>query len=354
VSARGGNGSRRLTRDDWAQPDTGHGSALADLVRTFPLRRGPEQRHRFAAIAVLATGTLATSMTGFAAATSGSPVDIQPPPDPVTQASMLGARQPPAAAARGTTLAAEIAGPSSSFTALSIAPDRSTISPNDEVTFTIHASEAATAAPVADEQVNVVVVTGTRWSTSAILRTDRGGDARISARLLSTTTITAVFDGSDVLRPAVAGATTVTVRSLSSALTGVAGSGRVGVLTATSIPGSTIGAKAVYLASLQKGKPYVYGAAGPYSFDCSGFAQYVYRQLGRYLPRTAQQQFNSTIRVPQSAKQPGDLIFFGTPDNIYHMGIYAGNGYMWAAPRTGDVVKYEPIYSSRYYVGRVL
>ncbi|WP_198543109.1 NlpC/P60 family protein, partial [Pseudofrankia sp. BMG5.36] len=116
----------------------------------------------------------------------------------------------------------------------------------------------------------------------------------------------------------------------------------------------TIGEKAVYLASLQAGKPYVWGATGPNAFDCSGFAQYIYKQLGRYLPRTAQQQYNATIHVPQSAKQPGDLIFFGTPDNITHMGIYAGNGYMWAAPQSGDVVKYEPIYTSRYYVGRVL
>ena len=116
---------------------------------------------------------------------------------------------------------------------------------------------------------------------------------------------------------------------------------------------------AVRTAAMQKalgkiGAKYRYGASGPNAFDCSGFAQYIYKQLGRYLPRTAQQQYNATIHVPPSAKQPGDLIFFGTPDNITHMGIYAGNGYMWAAPRTGDVVKYEPIYTSRYYVGRVL
>jgi len=289
-------------------------------------------------------------MTGFAAATSDAAGDSQPAGDPVLQASMLGASRISPHAPADATLAAEIAHRTEQFTSLTIRPDKKTISPNDEVTFTVHAAEAVTGTPVVDEQVNVVVVTGARWSTSAILRTDTAGDARVSARLLSTTTITAVFDGAAMLRPSVASAATVVVRSpgTTGGLAAVSGGGVI------AIPGSTIGAKAVYLASLQKGKPYVWGAAGPYSFDCSGFAQYIFKQLGRYLPRTAQQQFNATIRVPNSAKQPGDLIFFGTPDNIYHMGIYAGNGYMWAAPRTGDVVKYEPIYSSHYYVGRVL
>jgi cell wall-associated NlpC family hydrolase len=60
------------------------------------------------------------------------------------------------------------------------------------------------------------------------------------------------------------------------------------------------------------------------------------------------------MKVPQSGKQPGDLIFYGTPGNIYHVGIYAGNGYMWAAPQTGGVVSLRPIYSSTYKVGRIL
>jgi len=294
-------------------------------------------------------------MTGFAAATSDTPGDGQPAPDPVMQASMLGTSMPgsrsvPADAPAGMALAAEIANPTPQFTTLTLTPDKKTINANDQVTFTAHAAAATTGAPVADEQVKIVVVTGSRWSTSTILRTDDAGDARVSARLLSTTTITAVFDGNVALRPSVADAATVVVRSP----TASPGSEPGGRSSTTTIPDSTIGAKAVYLASLQAGKPYVWGATGPNAFDCSGFVQYIYKHLSRYLPRTAQQQYNSTLHVPQSAKQPGDLIFFGTPDNITHIGIYAGNGYMWAAPRTGDVVKFEPIYTSHYYVGRVL
>ncbi|MBL7492783.1 C40 family peptidase [Frankia sp. AgB1.9] len=302
-----------------------------------------------ATVVALATSSLAVSTAGFAATTStaGAGSDSSPADaGTVTQASTFAGAATPVSTHPAASLAEALANPTPDFTSTTIEAAKSTISPNAEARFTITVRDALSGRPVVDEDVNVVVVTGTRWTTSATLRTDEHGAAQIGARLLSTTTVTAVFDGSVALRPSVANATTVTVTSST-----IAGSASGNV---SAIPGSTIGARAVYLASLQKGKPYVWGATGPYAFDCSGFSQYIFKQLGRYLPRTAQQQFNATLRVPQSAKQPGDLIFFGTPNNIYHMGIYAGNGYMWAAPQTGDVVKLEPIYTSRYYVGRVL
>ena len=350
------SGGRRSPDGRSPRYDAGVGPGPGEAIKGFLRRRATEPRRRAATVALLASGSLATSMTGFALATSDAPSSGQPTVDPALQASTLGAfmrgGQPASADAPAgvAPLAAEIVNPTPQFTTLTITPDKTTISPNDQVTYTVHAAAATTGAPAAGRQVNIVVVMGGHWSTSAILRTDDAGEVRISTRLLSTTTITVVFDGDAALRPSVAGAATVVVRSPMAG----PGSGPGGRLTATAIPGSTIGTKAVYLASLQKGKPYVWGATGPNAFDCSGFAQYIYKQLGRYLPRTAQQQYNAAIHVPQSAKQPGDLIFFGTPDNITHMGIYAGNGYMWAAPRSGDVVKYQPIYTSHYYVGRVL
>jgi cell wall-associated NlpC family hydrolase len=108
----------------------------------------------------------------------------------------------------------------------------------------------------------------------------------------------------------------------------------------------------VYLASTEAGKPYAYGAAGPNAFDCSGLVQYVYRTLGVSLPRTAETQYEATARVAVGAQRPGDLIFFGTPGSIYHVGIYAGGGKMWVAPHSGDVVKLEAIYGA-YTVGHV-
>lgn len=116
----------------------------------------------------------------------------------------------------------------------------------------------------------------------------------------------------------------------------------------------TLGQKAVQIASEQAGKPYRYGSTGPNSFDCSGFTTYIYKtRLGRDIPRTSAQQEAALPRVSQSAKRPGDLLFFRSGGRVSHVGVYAGGGKMWAAPTTGDRVKLQSIYSSSYSVGRV-
>ncbi|WP_445548386.1 MULTISPECIES: C40 family peptidase [unclassified Frankia] len=116
---------------------------------------------------------------------------------------------------------------------------------------------------------------------------------------------------------------------------------------------SGFGAKLVYLASKQAGKPYVWGAEGPRAFDCSGLVQYIYKQLGRSVPRTANAQYNASQKISKNARQPGDLIFFGRPGGIHHVGIYAGNGMMWAAPHTGAVVRLQKVYTGSHLVGRI-
>ena len=85
------------------------------------------------------------------------------------------------------------------------------------------------------------------------------------------------------------------------------------------------------------GAPYVWGADGPNSFDCSGFTMFVYRQVGVSLPHSSRAQINCGQRVSRGDLQPGDLVFFGSP--IHHVGIYAGGGMYIHAPHTGDVVK---------------
>ena len=124
---------------------------------------------------------------------------------------------------------------------------------------------------------------------------------------------------------------------------------------ACSVPSSdTLGWSAVVNASHQDGKPYVYGAAGPSSFDCSGLVQYVYGLSGRSLPRTAQDQYNATEHISQSQMQPGDLVFWGAPYGVYHVGIYAGGNMMWDAPYPGATVTFRPMWDNTYAVGRVL
>ena len=117
---------------------------------------------------------------------------------------------------------------------------------------------------------------------------------------------------------------------------------------------NTLGEQAVQIAAQQQGKPYRYGSTGPNSFDCSGFTTYIYTtRLGRNIPRTSAQQAAALPKVPQSAKRPGDLLFFRSGGRVSHVAVYAGGGKMWAAPTTGDRVKLQSIYSSSYSVGRV-
>lgn len=103
--------------------------------------------------------------------------------------------------------------------------------------------------------------------------------------------------------------------------------------------------------SLQ-GKPYVYGATGPNTFDCSGFTQYVYGKIGVGLSRTTFTQVNEGTSIPISQAQAGDLVFFGSASSPHHVGIYVGNGQYIHAPQTGDVVKVSSL-SSRSDIAAV-
>lgn len=126
--------------------------------------------------------------------------------------------------------------------------------------------------------------------------------------------------------------------------------------TAQPAHATVLGSKAVTIASYQKGDPYAWGYAGPDKFDCSGLTKYVYGRLGHYLPHNSRMQYSTTYvtHLAKSSKAPGDIIFMrNSSGTIYHVGIYAGSGKWWVAPRTGAYVRLETIYSSNYSVGRV-
>ena len=111
----------------------------------------------------------------------------------------------------------------------------------------------------------------------------------------------------------------------------------------------TPGSKILETAYTKLGSPYVWGATGPNSFDCSGFTSWVYRQHGISLSRTAQAQSQGGKAVDRADLQPGDLVFFGSSTSrITHVGIYVGNGQMVHSPQTGDVVTVSSL--NRNYV----
>ncbi|MCP3766565.1 MULTISPECIES: C40 family peptidase [unclassified Streptomyces] len=100
--------------------------------------------------------------------------------------------------------------------------------------------------------------------------------------------------------------------------------------------------KALAFARAQIGKPYVWGATGPGSYDCSGLTQGAWRAAGVSLPRTTYDQVEAGTTVAVSQAQPGDLVFFY--DDITHVGVYVGNGMMIHAPKPGTYVREESIF----------
>ncbi|HEY5837305.1 C40 family peptidase [Streptomyces sp.] len=111
--------------------------------------------------------------------------------------------------------------------------------------------------------------------------------------------------------------------------------------------GSSQADKAITFARDQLGKPYVWGATGPDSYDCSGLTQAAYKAAGVDLPRTTYDQVNVGARIAESDLRPGDLVFFY--NDVSHVGLYIGNGEMIHAPYTGTVVKIAPITEMPFY-----
>ncbi|HXF07240.1 MAG TPA: C40 family peptidase [Candidatus Acidoferrales bacterium] len=99
------------------------------------------------------------------------------------------------------------------------------------------------------------------------------------------------------------------------------------------------------------GQPYRSGGAAPGGFDCSGLVTYAYAQAGFRLPRRVIEQAGRARRLPPTALQPGDLLFFRIDGTISHVGIYMGDGRMVHAPSSGKTVRVDTI-DARYWAPR--
>ena len=129
------------------------------------------------------------------------------------------------------------------------------------------------------------------------------------------------------------------------------------------VSGSSAGAGRSQLITLlnaalsRQGTPYVWGAAGPTSFDCSGLVQWSFAQAGVAMPRVAADQARTGPAVPVSQLQPGDLLFYHTdptdPGYISHVAIYLGDGKMIQAPETGENVEVVPADTGSEFAGAV-
>jgi cell wall-associated NlpC family hydrolase len=120
--------------------------------------------------------------------------------------------------------------------------------------------------------------------------------------------------------------------------------------------GSGAARQAVAFAMAQIGKPYLWGAAGPSAYDCSGLMLAAYCSAGIYLPRVSRAQWYAGPHVGLGDLAPGDLVFFahntGAPATIHHVGMYVGGGAMVEAPYTGARVRTASI-GRGDYIGAV-
>ncbi len=135
--------------------------------------------------------------------------------------------------------------------------------------------------------------------------------------------------------------------------TGIAGAGPA---TAGAVPAAAVNAM-LSAATSRRGLPYVWGAAGPSSFDCSGLVQWSFAQAGITMPRVAADQALAGPAVPVSQLRPGDLLFYHTdptaPGYISHVAIYLGNGWMIQAPEPGKNVEVVPAWFGSEFAGAI-
>ncbi|MDZ4232419.1 MAG: C40 family peptidase [Dietzia sp.] len=112
-------------------------------------------------------------------------------------------------------------------------------------------------------------------------------------------------------------------------------------------PQISTGQRILDAASTRVGSPYVWGATGPNSFDCSGLTSWAYKEAGISIPRTSQAQIGGGTQVSKADLQPGDIVAFYS--GASHVGIYAGNGQVVHAPYSGTSVSYAPVDSMPFY-----
>jgi peptidoglycan DL-endopeptidase CwlO len=124
-----------------------------------------------------------------------------------------------------------------------------------------------------------------------------------------------------------------------------------GAVTATELTA------ALRAAESRRGLPYVWGASGPSSFDCSGLVQWSFAQAGITMPRVAADQARAGLAVPVTQLEPGDLLFYHTdptdPGYISHVAIYLGNGWMIQAPQPGMDVEIVPASFDSQFAGAI-
>jgi cell wall-associated NlpC family hydrolase len=112
------------------------------------------------------------------------------------------------------------------------------------------------------------------------------------------------------------------------------------------------GERLIYLARKYVGSRYVEGGDSPAGFDCSGYTQYVYEHARVHrLAHNAETQRRTMRRITRAQARPGDLVFYLSGGSAYHVAVYAGRGWQYAAATVRDGVRFQPVWSSNVQYG---
>lgn len=212
---------------------------------------------------------------------------------------------------------------------------------------------AAQSASLAGQPVVLQVRNGNDWRTVATQSLAANGSTAFTVRPTATTTYRVNYLGGATFSPSTSVLVTVTVATPPPARRTTTTSSSSS--SSVALPGSTgKRAQVVAAAKAQSGKPYVYGAAGPNAFDCSGLTMYAFRTVGVSLPHKADSQKGYGSSVSRAQAQPGDLVIYLDGGYGYHAGIYAGNGYMYDAPNPSQSVGLHKLYGGNIIFRRIV
>jgi cell wall-associated NlpC family hydrolase len=309
-----------------------------------------------AALSVLATGGAVVATPGIAYASvadtiqNGQSTVVQTAVvSPVLVGPVLPATTGPARGTR-TTLAA----------------DTATILTGQSIVFTGTLTLGKRGTPLTNYSVRLQSSTGGKWKTVAHALASDDGSVTFAVKPSDSAKYRLAYAGVQTLRASVSPEQAITVKqpppppppprpvtppAASSASWAPAGVSSIG---ANGVAGSPTGQAIVDAAAAQSGKAYVYAAAGPDSFDCSGLTQYVFAQFGIALPHNAHAQLGYGSAVSAADAAPGDLIFFLDGGYAYHVGIYAGGNQMYDAPNSGSTVGLHSIWSTNVAFRRLV
>jgi cell wall-associated NlpC family hydrolase len=186
--------------------------------------------------------------------------------------------------------------------------------------------------------------------TASLLPALAGSAAAVEAPITGTTTT--ITSTTTTLSTLAVTTTTPTPVRIDVSTLSFSADGRVQVSTAVKRDARARGKVILAIAPRYRGVPYRAGGTTPRGFDCSGYTRYVFSRMGISIPRVSRDQYRASKPISRASAVPGDLVFFYSGSGwIYHVAIYAGNGYVWHSPYPGKRVTKERIWSSKVKFG---